>query len=289
MRDAMESGPGGSSSSDEVTYDLALLERSRARWEHRAGLRAVYGEIYRAMAAAAAPGPALELGSGCGTMRDFLPDVVTSDVRATPYASLAASAYAIEAAPGGPWSTIYLLDVLHHLRDPFAFFGSAARALRAGGRVVICDPAATPLGRWFYRLCHHEPIQPARILPPYVFPPDSAQGDFANMGMTWALFHRDFTPVSERLRALGLRAHRPRFRDLLAYPATGGFSGPALLPAAVLRGVVGLERHLPNFLLRGIGLRMVVVLEKSAPATGRPGPAHDTGADKTAPRHTEVP
>jgi len=257
----MSQPPSCPSARDE-TYDLRLLERSHAKWQRSAALRVCYGDIYGEMARLASVGPALEIGSGCGFIREFIPGVVTSDVCKTRFVDREASAYALETVEGGPWSTIYLLDVLHHLREPMRFFASAARALRDGGRIVMVEPAATPFGRTFYRLCHHEPIEPERVREPYVFSADTPNGDFANMGMAWALFRRDRTEVESRLRELGIRISAVRYRDLVCYPASGGFSRPAFLPAGLLRLGLAIERLLPQWLMARLALRMVVALEK---------------------------
>jgi SAM-dependent methyltransferase len=246
------------------TYDLALLERSRERWQASPALRVYYGDLYRAMAAVAVPGPALEIGSGCGTMREFVSGVVTSDVRQTRYVEVAASAYELERVAGGPWATLYALDVLHHLREPRRFLASAAGVLRPAGRLVLVEPAATPFGRCFYGLCHHEPMAPGRLRAPYQFAPDGERGDFANMGMAWALFVRDRSATLAWLHGIGLAVVEVRFRDVLAYPGTGGFSGPRLLPAAVVRGLLAVEVRLPQAVLRWLGLRMMIVIEKRA-------------------------
>lgn len=247
----------------DETYDLALLAGSRAKWERSPALRAAYQDIYGSMTRWAGQGPALEIGAGCGTMRDFHPDVVASDVRQTQYVSVIASAYSLESSRGAAaWGTIYGLDVLHHLRAPFRFFESASRALVPGGRVVLCEPAATTAARLIYGLCHQEPTDPARIRPPYEFEADDANGSFANMGMGWALFVRDREAVEARLSAMGLSVSSIEFRDVLAYASTGGFSGKAWLPAAVVRALLAVERRLPACLLRRLGLRMIIVVEK---------------------------
>ncbi|RMD76207.1 MAG: hypothetical protein D6820_13155, partial [Lentisphaerae bacterium] len=168
-----------------MTYDLSLLEPSLAKWRASEALRMAYGSLYRQMHSAALPGPALEVGSGIGVIREFIPGVVTSDVAATPYVDCALSAYELPTNHGGPWATVYLLDVLHHLRRPFAFFESAASVLDIGGRIIMMEPAATPGGRLFYRLFHHEPIVPAAINAPYDFREDKYGGEFANMAMAW--------------------------------------------------------------------------------------------------------
>jgi len=257
----MSHPPACPSAADE-TYDLRLLERSHEKWRRSPALRAYYESLYRDMAAQAAPGPALEIGSGCGVIRDFIPGVVTSDVRKTRFVDCAASAYALEGVGGGPWATVFLLDVLHHLREPMRFLASAARSLRSHGRIVMGEPAATPGGRLFYRLFHHEPIRPEAVHPPYAFPSDAHDTEFANMGMAWALFWRDRESVGVKLRDLGLRIATVRFRDVFCYPASGGFSRPALLPAGLLRAGLAAERMIPQAVLAQLGLRIVVALEK---------------------------
>lgn len=246
----------------ESTYDIELLDRSAAKWRASPGLRAVYLDMFAQMHAYAADGDAFELGSGIGVMREVVPEVVVSDVVRTPYVDTVVSAYEIESTER-VWSTIYAFDVLHHLREPFRFFESASRSLRVGGRIVLMEPAATWGGRAFYSLVHPEPIKPRRLVSPYVFPADDAAGTFANMAMGWTLFVRDRREVDDRLARIGLRRIAILFRDGVAYPATGGLSRSQLLPTAVLRLLLRIERALPQALWRWFGLRMLIVLEKA--------------------------
>ncbi len=243
-----------------ITYDLTLLEQSQRKWRQSPALRAVYADIFANMRQVLAPGRTLEIGSGIGLAHDYIPELVTSDVVATPFVDRAVSAYEI---PSEAWGNIIAFDVLHHLQEPLRFFASAAAALGEGGCIVLAEPAGTPWGRLFYRMFHHEPCLPDRVQPPFVFPAE-ADGSFANMGMAQALFTVHRPVVAARLRELGLTIVSVKYRDLLAYPATGGFSHPAFLPAAMLRGLLEIERCLPQLVLRAIALRMLVVLQKSA-------------------------
>lgn len=246
------------SESPPITYDLTLLEQSLAKWRQSPALRAVYADIFSGMRRALVPGRTLELGSGIGLARDFIPGLVTSDVVATPFVDRAVSAYEI---PSEGWGNLIAFDVLHHLQEPLRFFASAAAALAPGGRVVLAEPAGTPGGRLFYRFFHHEPCRPGLVRPPFVFPAE-ADGSFANMGMAHALFGRHRRLVESRLRELGLKVLAVTYRDLLAYPATGGFSHRALLPASALRGLMALEQRLPQLLLKLVALRVLIVLQK---------------------------
>jgi len=246
-----------------LTYDLALLDQSLAKWRSSPALRAVYGDIYQEMGRALAPGRILEIGSGIGVARDYFPGLVTSDVVATPFVDRAVSAYEI---PDEGWGNIIAMDVLHHLPEPMRFFASAARALGPGGRIVLAEPAGTAWGCNFYRWFHHEPCLPHEVKPPFQFTP-AAGGEFANMGMAQALFSRGAPSlVAAELAKSGLSVVRVRYRDLFAYPATGGFSHSSLLPAGGLRALLAVERPLPQALLRFLALRMIVVIEKKNPA-----------------------
>jgi SAM-dependent methyltransferase len=244
---------------DGTTYDLRLLERSLAKWRRSPALRSVYGDIFGEVRGRLRPGPTLEIGSGIGLAKEFLPELTTSDVRKTAHVERAASAYEL-AGENGRWANVIAMDVLHHLREPLRFLAEAAGALRPGGRLVLVEPAATPWGRVFYRLAHHEPCLPAELAPPFDF--SAGAGEFANMGMGWSLFVEHRAAVEPLLAARGLRIDEVRMRDFFAYPLTGGFSKPALLPAAALRALLAMERRLPQAVMRKIGLRMLVGLTR---------------------------
>lgn len=247
----------------EKTFDLGLLNEHREKWKNSPGLRACYASLYREMMdhAATVPGRVLEIGSGGGFIRDFFPEVVTSDLSRSPAIDREASAYDLQAL-GESWASVLALDVFHHLREPWRFLESASQVVLPGGRIVLMEPAATAWGRIFYRLFHHEPCRPAAIAAPYRFPGQPGEPLFANMGMAWAIFGRDQTSTSTALAELGLNIGLVHYRDCLAYPATGGFSGPTLMPASWIRKLLAAEKRIPSSIFRYIGLRMLVVLEK---------------------------
>lgn len=250
---------------EEHTYDLGLLEQSAQKWRSSTGLQLVYADIYREIADHLPDGPALELGSGIGNGKEFIPHLVTSDIDKTPYVDRAENAYDISPDNSGqPWAGIIAVDVLHHLRKPFAFFASASKALRPGGRILLTEPAATAFGRIFYGLFHHEPMQPALIQPPFEFAPNGPGEEFANMGMGVGLFRRKREETDKRLADIGLRAVSITCRDVLAYPLSGGYSKPQLLPTPVIKAILAADKSLPQCILKRTGLRMLIVIEKNA-------------------------
>jgi hypothetical protein len=68
--------------------------------------------------------------------------------------------------------------------------------------------------------------------------------------------------LDEQLAMMGLRCVEVKFRDVFAYPLTGGYSKPQLLPTIALRALLKLEKYLPQFVYRWFGLRMMITLEK---------------------------
>jgi hypothetical protein len=242
----------------QQTYDLSLLNRSLEKWKNSAALRAVYANIFAEMRGHLVSGSALEIGSGIGVARDYFPGLVTSDIVRTEFVDIAVSAYAI---PEQGWNNIIAVDMLHHLQEPLRFLESAAKALVRGGRIVLAEPAGTWWGCHFYRWFHHEPCRPNAVKHPFSFKSDP-DGGFANMGIGFALFEREREAVMSALGRHQLDLVSVHYRDLFAYPATGGFSRRALLSATIMRAVLAVERKIPQFVMRHLALRMIVVLEK---------------------------
>lgn len=246
--------------STETTYDLSLLELSATKWREQGGLRQIYGAIARQLTAWAPPGPALEVGGGIGWLREYIPGLVVSDVAPTPYAEVVADAYQLSAL-GRRWQAIYAMDVLHHLTRPIDFFASAAAVLEPGGRILLSEPAGSAWGRWFYGRFHPEPCCPRELAPPFRYTTQQ-DGLFANMGMSVALL-RDHRPwFDQALAELDLQVVAVRWRDVLAYPLTGGFSKPQFLPTWAIRGLEAAEGVVPQALMRKLALRVVFAIEK---------------------------
>ncbi len=246
---------------NQATYDLSLLESSAEKWDQSPGLRTVYRSIFNQMELAAVGTRWLELGSGAGFFKRCCQNVVTSDIQKTRFVDKAVSAYAIEGAPE-TWDTILAMDMLHHLTTPFRFLESASKALMPKGRIVLAEPAATAWGSIFYKLFHHEPCRTSTIGPPFEFQSNS-KGEFANMGMGQALFKNHKQATQSKLKQMGLSLKALNYRDVFAYPSTGGLSKQQIFPTRIIKLLLKGEALLPQAALRVLGLRMIIVLEKT--------------------------
>jgi SAM-dependent methyltransferase len=245
---------------------LERFEQHREAWRRNAPLRALYADWYARIAAALPPralGRRLELGSGPGFARDFIPDLELSDLVAAPWHDHDREVTA-ERLPfaDGDAGALVLFDVLHHVPRPRLFFEEAARVLRPGGRIVLCEPYVGPLSYPVYKLLHDEPVDLGAN------PLEGDGGGAAaerdpfdsNQAIPTLLFGRRRGEFERRFPSLAVR--RVERLAGLSYPASGGFSRGPLLPARLWNALHALERRLPASLFRVIGFRMLVVIER---------------------------
>jgi len=124
-------------------------------------LRKIYSEWYSSVAVAIPSGkePVLELGSGAGFLRQYIPDLITSEVFRCPGVDLVLDATHLPIADAS-LRGIVMTDVLHHIRDSRSFFSEATRCVRPGGVIAMIEPWVTPWSRLVYTKFHHEPFQP---------------------------------------------------------------------------------------------------------------------------------
>jgi SAM-dependent methyltransferase len=180
----------------ETPYDdyAKGLAFQRSAWERKAALRIQYRHWYRMIVAALAPPePVVEVGAGCGNFKAYHPSCVAVDVyRGGPWTERVMDAQALDLRAGEGGNSV-AVDVLHHLQRPLEFLRRAEGALRPEGRLVVCEPAATPWARPVHGLAHHERLDLA--WPLFALdgtPPEPDPGrTFASMALAEILFWRE--------------------------------------------------------------------------------------------------
>ena len=242
-----------------------LIAEHRERWRSKPGLRAVYDDFHRLMAAHRVPGRTLEIGGGAGHGEGFLGDAISTDILCAPWLDAVCDAHSLPFRQAS-LHNIVMLDVLHHLAHPAAFLAEAVRVLRPGGRLVMLEPAITPLSWLVYGFLHHEPV---------VMGADPL-ADGAAAGA------RDPFDSNQAIATLMFGRHRRRFEaafpelaivelrrlSLFAYPLSGGFQAWSLIPGAAVGPVLRLEAMLEPLLGPLMAFRQLAVLERR-PTGGR--------------------
>ncbi len=239
------------------------LAGDRMAWETKPALREVYRDCYRRMVAACRPGRTLEVGGGIGNLKEFAEtsglDIISTDIQAAPWLDVVCDAHALPFAPDS-LDNIVMFDVLHHLHRPRRFFTEAERALAAGGRIVMVEPAITPLSWPFYKFFHPEPVR-LRDDPLAEGEPDPVRDPYeANQAIPTLLFRhraRRFARVFP-----GLKVQEVRLFSLFAFPLSGGFRRWSLIPAFLVRPVLAVEDAVAPVLGTLMGFRLFAVIER---------------------------
>jgi SAM-dependent methyltransferase len=237
------------------------LQRYRAVWQRKAVLRAIYDDFYHRIAAACVPGATVEIGGGVGNLKNRLRDAIATDIQFAPWLDAVADAQQLPFASGSI-GNIVMIDVLHHLELPAAFFREACRVLRPGGRVIMVEPAITWGSALFYRFVHHEPVRMSADILGEGQPDPRRDPYEANQAIPTLLATRD----RERFHALfpDLRVMRVDWFSFAAYALSGGFKSWSLISEKFARRLLGIERPMESAFGRLGAFRMMLVIGKAA-------------------------
>jgi SAM-dependent methyltransferase len=237
------------------------IQRNREAWTRKPRLREIYRGFYRQIASHIDPsiqGQIVELGSGMGTIKEVIPDCITTDLFPNPWLDRQENAYSLSFADGSV-SHLILFDVWHHLRYSGTALREFHRVLTPGGRLIIFDPAASWTGRFIYHFFHHEPVGlnlPITWEAPANFFPKDADY-FAAQGMATRIFWWG----EGRSQLAGWHLSEVKPLASFTYFASGGFSGPDL-GGRFLRSIMSGIDRLASFWPRVFAARLLVVLEK---------------------------
>jgi len=240
----------------------ARLLAHRSAWQGKPATRKVYDDYHRVILEACVPGLVLDVGSGSGHFRERADDVVAIDILGAPWLDAVADAQALPFEHGSV-ANIVLLDVLHHIERPGIFFSEAVRVLKKGGRLVMIEPAITPVSWLVYNFFHSEPVEfSVDPLGLAVEATPSRDPFDANQAIPSLLFarksdRRTFAENFPELQILDVN-----WLSLFAYPLSGGFRNWSLIPGAAVAPTLALERALLPLLGRLLAFRIHVVIER---------------------------
>ncbi|TAL02705.1 MAG: class I SAM-dependent methyltransferase [Rhodospirillaceae bacterium] len=229
-------------------------------WREKPVLRHIYHHLYARMRAACNPGTTLEIGGGTGIFKEFAPDTITTDVIAAPWLDLVADAQRLPFA-AARFANIVMFDVLHHIEYPRYFLAEALRVLQPGGRLIMVEPAITPVSWLFYNFIHEEPVdlgadplrqgQPSTVRDPFA----------ANQAIPTLLVGRHRSRLAAAFP--NLRLTRCTWLSLLAYPLSGGFKSWCAIPQWLVAPLLWAEDLLAPIVGRLAAFRLFVVFEKT--------------------------
>jgi SAM-dependent methyltransferase len=217
--------------------DPQTTEIRRQIIREKSFLRQIYQEWYTAIASklSTRDGPVLELGSGAGFLKDFVPDLITSEVFHCRGIDVVLNGTELPFAHRA-LQAIVMIDVFHHIPQPRRFFTEAARCVRPGGVVLMIEPWVTLWSQLVYTRLHHEPFQPQAKRWEF---PNRGPLSGANGALPHIVFARDRTQFEREFPMWQIHGIEPMMP--FCYLVSGGVSLRSLMPGWSFRLWRGLE------------------------------------------------
>ncbi len=247
MKDAMEVKRKGI---DEEYYTR------REVWGKKPQIRLVYERwVEKMRPLLPRQGFLLEVGSGSGLLRDFIPEVILSEVIDLPWIDRVIDCMNM---PFGDEELAGVIgfDLLHHLSQPHSFLNEVTRVLRPGGRAFFIEPYVTFFSFFGYKALHHESIyfkdyhMDKVKKGPWEGNLASANLIFKRDLKNWTLIHPDLTIIRRELFS---------FFD---FTCAAGFKPYAYIPHRFFQHLIKID-DLLTWLMPLIAFRIFVVLEKT--------------------------
>jgi ubiquinone/menaquinone biosynthesis C-methylase UbiE len=205
----------------------------------------------------------LEIGSGTSPLKQFLSNVVTSDVLDLDYLDLVFDCHEInklDAIKDNSLDVITLTNVLHHLKSPISFLNAAAAKLKPGGKVIATEPFFSALSSLIFKYLHHEAVD-FHVREPEL---REVRGPLAsaNHALSWLIFFRR----REWLQRLGenydIASVSVRPFTALSYMMTGGISHKLPIPGLLYRAFFPIDLALSRCFPRSCAAFFTVTLAR---------------------------
>ena len=180
-------------------------------------------------------GPVVELGSGAGFLKEYIPNLLTSEIIKIPDIDLIFDGTHL------PFSTdalkgIVMIDVLHHIPNAASFFSDAAACIKPGGVIIMIEPWSTPWSRFVYRHLHHEPFD-ANVEDWKI--PTGGPLSQANLALPWIIFERDREKFEKEFPQFHIQEIFLNFP--FCYLLSGGISLRASIPGKMYNAARKIE------------------------------------------------
>src|ERR1700693_64243 len=236
-----------------------ITSQHRIRWQNKPILRTIYTDYYRRIIEQCISGKTLEIGGGTGNLKEYLPEVVSTDIVPNSWLDAVADAQSLPFSDGS-FVNIVGVDVLHHIERPRRLLAEASRVLQPGGRIGLIEAAITP-GSWcFYKYVHPEPLD-LKIDPLEDGPLNPNRQPFdANQGIPTLLFRRHQKSIETVFPLLKVKG--AAYLSLFAYPLSGGFRRWSFIPQKLAGPVLRFEDLVAPWLGKWLGFRLIIVVEK---------------------------
>lgn len=202
-------------------------------------LKNVYIDFYKTLKSHKVPkkGLLIEVGSGGGFLKRFIPRVITTDVLKANGIDRKLDLENIKLKSNSV-SAFYMLNVFHHIKNPKRALSEMERCLVDGGKIIMIEPWPTVFSKFIYKNFHHETFD---TVSEWKIKGSGRMSD-ANGALPWIIFKRDshkFGKLFPNLVIDGITPHTP-----FKYLFSGGLSHPQYLPNSLYPLLSSMEKLL---------------------------------------------
>lgn len=220
-------------------------------------LKNVYIDFYKTLKRHTVPkkGLLIEVGSGGGFLKRFIPRVITTDVLKADGIDRKLDLENIKLKSNSV-SAFYMLNVFHHIKNPRWALSEMVRCLVDGGKIIMIEPWPTVFSKFIYKNFHHETFDTSSD---WKIKGSGRMSD-ANGALPWIIFKRDshkFSKLFPNLVIVGITPHTP-----FKYLFSGGLSHPQYLPNSLYPLLSTVEKLL-NPLNKLVAMFATIVITKT--------------------------
>lgn len=197
----------------------------------------------------------LEIGSGSGFLRTFIPELIISEILPHKNVHLRIDARFLPFS-ASTIKAIVMTDVFHHIPDVEEFLHECVRCVQPGGRIIMIEPWLTKWSELIYDKLHHEPCLPDT--PDWAFP-NTGPLSAANLALPWIVFKRDREIFTAEFPELDVNLIQPDWP--MVYLLSGGVSMKSFAPGfsySFLRKFESLLKPVMNY----VAMFATIVLER---------------------------
>jgi SAM-dependent methyltransferase len=131
-------------------------------------------------------GLVVELGSGGGYLKEFVSEIITSDINGG-HVDMIVDAQEMP-FENNSVKALVLTHSFHHFPNPEQFFQEANRVLIPGGKIIFIEVTSTPFSKLVFNIAGDEPIDTSQK--GWSFKQNNSMSD-ANQALSWIIFNRD--------------------------------------------------------------------------------------------------
>jgi hypothetical protein len=201
-------------------------------------------------------GDVIELGSGTSFIKDYFPDVITSDTRQHNSIDLVLDSQKMNLEEKSVRAFIGI-NCFHHFSNPRLFFKELDRVLISNGGCILIEPYHGTLAKFLFNHLHDTEYFDINQTD---WEQDSKNMANANQALSYIIFKRDLNIFKNENPNLDL-IFSERINDTFSHIMSGGLNYKQLVPGPLII-IPKILDHLSKPFSKWLSLHQIIVLKK---------------------------